>query len=81
MIKKALFGLVGSAFVASLFVACGTGDILDVTSDDETLQYLQDSAYYAQEVDAALKACQADSKCAVKLGSLNSSSSSVIEIA
>ena len=47
MNKKFFSGLIFALSVASVFVACGSGDISDVTSDDETLQYLQDSTYYA----------------------------------
>lgn len=74
---KKIWNVAEIALALGCLVACGDGEVSKPTGEDETLYYLQDSAYYAERMSAAVAACEKDPACAGKLGDVSRSSSSV----
>lgn len=70
MNKKFLIGL-SAAAVATTFMACGDGDVFELTNADMAIQftYVEDDSALVSLRDNAMKDCSGDPACAQKMGS------------
>lgn len=66
MQKKLMYGLALAAIAGGAFVACGSGDVSGVTSEDKGNVFVYDSSYYVGRVETATNACASDAECAKK---------------
>ncbi len=81
--KKRYLGIACAALVGGALVACGSGDVSKPSGEDEGNTVIFDSSYYANRLDEATKACEADPVCAARMNGISSvalSSSSSSEI-
>lgn len=83
MQKKLMYGLALAAIAGGAFVACGSGDVSGVTSEDKGNVFVYDSSYYVGRVETATNACASDAECAKKANNTvieeSSSSSEITE--
>lgn len=71
MLKKCFFGLASAALFGGMIAACGSGDISNSTTDDDTQLLLMKgedgSSGYAGDIEMAVEACKLDASCAQKM--------------